>query len=69
MNRFAEKLKERMDVLGISQGQLAKMVGVTQPAVQKWRTGEREPNFDMLLKICIALNTDPNELLGYDEIG
>lgn len=69
MNLFAERLKEIMTEQKISQVKLAKELNTTQPTVQRWTKGIQEPNFDMLLKICIALNTDPNELLGYDEIG
>jgi transcriptional regulator with XRE-family HTH domain len=54
------ELLERLSELGFAWRQIAKMIGVSVPAVQKWRRGERmtAENFErlaMLLSVCDLL--------------
>lgn len=41
------------------------MVNTTQGNVSNWVTGRNEPTVKQLVKICIVLNTTPNELLDF----
>jgi len=43
---------------GLTQAQLAKMVGVSQPSINNIEKGRgyRRPNWDLFRRICIALN-------------
>ena len=68
MNMFAERLREILKEKNLSQETLARKLDTTQPTVQRWTAGKQEPSFDTLVKICLELNTDPNDLLGFDEI-
>ena len=63
-NKFAERLKESRILNGMSQDQLAKLIGVTQRAISNWEMGIRQPDFDMLIKIAIALDETTDYLLG-----
>lgn len=63
--KFNENLREVMTMRGVTQNKLAKQIQVTQTAISKWCAGTREPDFETLCKICKALDTDPNELLGF----
>lgn len=49
---------------GLTQAQLAELVGVEQPTVQRWETGKREPDFDALNALATALGVDPPALLA-----
>jgi transcriptional regulator with XRE-family HTH domain len=44
---------------GLTQAQLAEMVGVEQPTVQRWETGKREPDYEALLTLADALGVEP----------
>ena len=48
----------------MSQDQLAKLIGVTQRAISNWEMGIRQPDFDTLIKIAIALDETTDYLLG-----
>lgn len=50
--------------LGLTQGQLAERLKVEQPTVQRWESGNREPNMTKLADIAAALGVEPGELFG-----
>lgn len=52
---------------GLTQEQLASMVGVSAGAVSKWETGSSKPDIDLLAPLARALNTSLNELLSFKE--
>ena len=68
MNKFAEKFNQILTERKISQTQISKCLRVKQYTVSQWANGKREPDFDMLIKICMLLGTSPNEMLGFDVI-
>lgn len=47
----------------VTQVQLAKMLGVTQGAIQKLEAGERDLDINWMIKIAKALNVEAWELL------
>ena len=67
INYFAEHLKDLLRIKGLSQKSLAEKLNVQCSTVNQWVNGKREPEFDLLIKICIFLNIEPNELLGYNK--
>lgn len=52
---------------GITQEQLAGMIGISAGAVSKWETGNSKPDIDLLAPLARALNTSLNELLSFKE--
>lgn len=52
---------------GITQEQLANMIGVSAGAVSKWETGNSKPDIDLLAPLARALNTSLNQLLSFKE--
>ena len=58
-NRIRELRKER----GLTQVELAKMLGVTQNAIYKLETGESDLNTKWMEKLSSAFNEKPEELL------
>lgn len=50
---------------GITQHALAEASGLTAAAISQIVAGQREPSLKSILKICTALNTTPNDLLGF----
>jgi len=48
---------------GLSQAQLAELVGVEQPTIQRWEKGTRAPDLDSLAGLAKALGVTPGALL------
>ena len=63
--KFAENFIDLLNVRGIPQKRFAEMLGVRPSTVNQWAKGKREPSFDYLVRICVLLDIDYNELLGY----
>lgn len=47
----------------MTQEELAKKLKVSQPAIQKWEKGTREPNLQNLYDICKVLNIKIDDLV------
>lgn len=62
---FGKRLKEQLALSGMTQKELAEKVNTTQGNVSNWVTGRNEPTVKQLVKIYIALDTTPNELLDF----
>lgn len=58
--RIREIRKER----GMTQSDLAKMVGVDQSAVAQWEAGKSGPHRNKLSKLAQALGCSIDDLLG-----
>lgn len=59
-NRIGTKIRYRRWFLGMSQGELAKYIGVTSQQVQKYETGINRVSASRLWVISLALNVDPS---------
>jgi transcriptional regulator with XRE-family HTH domain len=55
---IADQVLERRQELGLSQRELAELVGTTQSAVARLERGGRPPRIDTLLRIADALECD-----------
>jgi ribosome-binding protein aMBF1 (putative translation factor) len=53
--QFARDLKQAREVRGISQSQLAQLVGTKQPSIARLESGRVTPRIDLLQKIANAL--------------
>ncbi len=61
---FKENLKSLRKNAKLTQGELAKIVGVDQRTVSAWENGVCEPSFEMLARLCEIFCEDFNGLLG-----
>lgn len=59
-NYFAKNLKYLREKKNIKQGIMAEDLGVKQPTLSCWESGEREPDLDMIAKIAKYLNVYEN---------
>ena len=57
---IAEKRKEQ----GMTQAQLAEILGITDRAVSKWETGKSLPDASIMLELCDLLKITVNDLLS-----
>lgn len=58
--QIAERVAERRMAMGLSQRELAELVGTTQSAIARLERGGRPPRIDTLLRIAEALDCDLN---------
>ena len=61
------KLKETRKTLGLSQSELAKMVGVSRNTISSIEVGQFNPSAKLALILCIALDKKFEELFYFDE--
>lgn len=64
---FSSRLKEMMSKRKISQSELCKRINIRRGDMSHYYHGHYVPKTEIFLKICRALNTTPNYLLGYDD--
>lgn len=55
---FGERLFQLRADLGMSQKALAEKAGVAQTAIGHWETGERDPSWESVTKLCAALGVE-----------
>lgn len=61
-----EKLKSIMRRQQMSQRDLARMSGVTEAAMSRYLSGERQPKAETLANMAVALHTTSGDLLGME---
>lgn len=67
MKIFAERLKGRAAVLGLSNAEVARRIGLSERRYGHYVSGGREPDLATLVRIARVLGTSPNHLLGFDD--
>ena len=67
LSLFAERLKMYRVLKGLTQKELADMVGVTAVTINRYENGQREPDIDLLMKISKFLDISVDSLIGNDE--
>lgn len=63
---FKDTIKALRKERGLTQTELAKVVGFTHVAVVKWENGQREPDFSTLTKLADYFGVTTDYLLGRD---
>ncbi len=64
MNKFPQRLKELREEKKLSQTQLAKLTGISQPSITRWENGERVPNIDSIIILCNFFVVSSDYLIG-----
>ncbi len=64
MNKFAERLRESRTEKGLSRKELAERLGILQRNISYWELGQRECDFDTLIKLSDVLDVSIDFLLG-----
>ena len=55
MQDYRKIIREKREKKGLSQSALARLVGVSQSAINQIESGVRTPSLALLMKICDAL--------------
>ena len=64
---IGKNILESMKVKGITQTELAKLLGVKQNTVSQWINGVNEPNCQTIVKLCYVLEITPTEIFGWKD--
>lgn len=64
-NLFAANLRAARARKDISQGELAKEVGVNLATISQYEDGAFVPGADKVIALAEALGTTPNDLMGW----
>ena len=67
-NRVGERLRSRIEALGISQAEAARRCGLSAPRFNNYVAGRRPPDVNTLMDMARALNTTTDYLLGFSVI-
>lgn len=68
MSKFAERVKEVRLERGMSRQQLADKMFVSVRLVSYWENGQRECDFDTLVKLSKVLGESVDYLLGIQDL-
>lgn len=63
-NTIGLRIRERRKALGMSQEELADLIGSSQRQVSKYEIGQNDPTGDVLTKLADTLDTSVDYLLG-----
>lgn len=66
---FSERLASILKQQGITQKELARMIGVTEATMSRYIHGERIPRSEIIANIATALHTTSDYLLGTEDKG
>lgn len=62
-----QRIKTVRTAKGMTQVQLAKILGVTKQSVSNWENDNILPSIEMLKKLSLALSVSADYLLGLDD--
>ncbi len=66
MEKFRERLKELRAENKLSQMKLAKLIGVTQKAIDFWEKGLNEPKASYIISLAQFFKVSTDYLLGLE---
>lgn len=66
LTEVGQKIREARKKNKITQIKLAKILGVSDSTIINYEKGRQSVPFSRIVDLCKALNTEPNDLLGYD---
>lgn len=69
MGVYGERLRARARALGLTDAEVARRLGLAQGRYANYVNGNREPDLATFARICRALATTPDEILGFGSHG
>lgn len=66
LDKIRKRIQESIKESGQSQTEIAKQLGISQQAVQRYLSGQAMPALDTLANLCQVLDLDANYILCID---
>ena len=60
---IGNRIRKYREAHGLSQMELAQLIGVSNGRISNWEQGLNRPSADILAALCTALNVSPSALL------
>lgn len=67
MNKFSERLKELRIDKHLSQRELSKATGFSQPTIARWEADLQIPNIEVAIKFAKYFDVTTDYLLGLED--
>lgn len=67
METWGERLRQRARELGLTDVDVARKLGLAQGRYSAYVNGAREPDLKLFVRICQALGTTPDDILGVSQ--
>ena len=64
LTEIQKRLATEIKNSGLSQTELAKLLGIKQPTIGQYISGRAMPALDTFANLCVVLDIDPAEILG-----
>jgi DNA-binding Xre family transcriptional regulator len=64
---IGKQIKAYRERRAMSQYELAQRMSIAPSSICEWEADRREPRYDTLLRLCVALGCSPNDLLGWTD--
>lgn len=61
---FGERLRQAREAKGMSQAEIARKLGVSQPAYSYIENGEKNPSLPVAKRLAVVLHTSLDYLIG-----
>ena len=63
-SKFPKRLRAQRTANGLTQDDLAQMLGTSRLVIAKWERGTSEPNLAGIVRLCNLLDVSADYLLG-----
>ena len=64
---FNQRIKDKRKEKNMTQNQLAKETGFSQPTIADWEAGKKQPTAGAIIALCKALEVSADYLLGLSD--
>lgn len=64
---FKQRIKEEREKHGLSQGFVAKVLGVDSSHISNFEIGKRKPSIDLLIKMALMYDVSIDYLVGLSD--
>ena len=68
MEGLGKRLREKARILGLSDSEVARRLGLSQTRYHNYVSDITEPDLATLLRICRVLGTSPDEVLAFGDV-